>query len=111
MTVDLVVQLVVAVGTPITRRPPHGSVRAEFPHTALTLDEWRSTQNTSCPLPAPRGTTRRANPSAPTLSSGRGQLSRCSPWSVAFPPGSPPTPRPRAIVRTLRRYYATVRLP
>ena len=27
----------VAVGTPVSRRPPHGSVREELPHTALTL--------------------------------------------------------------------------
>ena len=29
----------VAVGMPVTRHPPHRSVRAEFPHTALILDE------------------------------------------------------------------------
>jgi hypothetical protein len=33
--------LVVAVGTPVTRRPPHRSVRAGFPHTAPTLGEER----------------------------------------------------------------------
>ena len=27
---------VIAVGTPITERPPHRSVRAELPHTAPT---------------------------------------------------------------------------
>src|SRR5436853_5575626 len=31
----------VAVGTSVTRRPPHRSVRAEFPHTAPTSDTWR----------------------------------------------------------------------
>src|SRR5437588_6039465 len=31
----------VAVGTPVTRRPPHGSVRAELLHMALTSDGWR----------------------------------------------------------------------
>src|SRR5271170_5533643 len=31
----------VAVGTPISRRPPHRSVRAGLLHTAPTLDEWR----------------------------------------------------------------------
>jgi len=31
----------VAVGTPITRRPPHRSVRAELPHTAPTSGIWR----------------------------------------------------------------------
>jgi len=29
--------LSIAVGTPITERPPHRTVRAEFPHTAPTL--------------------------------------------------------------------------
>ena len=28
----------VAVGTPVTRRPPHRSVREGLPHTALTSD-------------------------------------------------------------------------
>ena len=31
----------VAVGTALTGGPPHGSVRAELPHTALTLGIWR----------------------------------------------------------------------
>lgn len=31
----------IAVGTPVARRPPHRSVRAELPHTAPTLGEWR----------------------------------------------------------------------
>src|SRR5271170_7734171 len=31
----------VTVGTPVTRRPPHRSVRAELLHTAPTLDTWR----------------------------------------------------------------------
>src|SRR5207245_9750183 len=30
----------VAVGTPVAQRPPHGSVLAELPHTALTSDAW-----------------------------------------------------------------------
>ena len=33
----------VAVGTAISGRPPHRSVRAELPHTALTLDIWLQT--------------------------------------------------------------------
>ena len=28
----------VAVGMPVTRHPPHGSVHAALPHTALPLD-------------------------------------------------------------------------
>ena len=31
--------MVIAVGTAIADRPPHRSVRAELPHTALTLDK------------------------------------------------------------------------
>src|SRR5690349_13187960 len=31
----------VAVGTAVARCPPHRSPRAEFPHEALILDEWR----------------------------------------------------------------------
>jgi hypothetical protein len=33
----------IAVGTPITERPPHRTVRAVFPHTAPTLGVWAST--------------------------------------------------------------------
>jgi hypothetical protein len=29
----------IAVGTPITERPPHRTVRAAFPHTAPTSDD------------------------------------------------------------------------
>jgi transposase-like protein len=32
-------QNLVAVGMPVAQHPPHRSVRAEFPHTALILDE------------------------------------------------------------------------
>jgi serine/threonine protein kinase len=31
----------VAVGTLVAPSPPHGSVRADFPHTALIVDVWR----------------------------------------------------------------------
>src|SRR5258708_22267515 len=34
----------VAVGMPVARHPPHRSVPAEFPHTALILDEWRQSE-------------------------------------------------------------------
>src|SRR4051812_17845582 len=34
-----VVSKTVAVGTAVTRRPPHGSRRAELPHRALALDD------------------------------------------------------------------------
>ena len=36
----------VAVGTIIADRPPHGSVRAALPHTALTSDVWRQNEST-----------------------------------------------------------------
>jgi hypothetical protein len=32
----------VAVGTIITDRPPHRTVRAALPHTAPTLEDWRA---------------------------------------------------------------------
>lgn len=34
-------ELSVVVGTALSSCPPHGSVRAAFPHTALTLGVWR----------------------------------------------------------------------
>ncbi len=35
--------ITIAVGTAIAGRPPHRSVRAELPHTALTLDvDWQT---------------------------------------------------------------------
>jgi len=35
-------RLNVAVGTIITDRPPHRTVRAALPHTAPTLEDWRA---------------------------------------------------------------------
>ena len=35
----------VAVGIAVARYPPHRSVRADFPHTAPTLDEWRQSEH------------------------------------------------------------------
>src|ERR1019366_419838 len=32
------IETLVAVGTAVSRRPPHGSLRAELPHRALALD-------------------------------------------------------------------------
>src|ERR1019366_7178490 len=34
-------RVLVAVGMRVASHPPHGSVRAELPHTALTSDGWR----------------------------------------------------------------------
>ena len=33
--------VMIAVGMPVTRHPPHRSVRADFPHTAPTSGVWR----------------------------------------------------------------------
>ena len=38
-------QLPVAVGIAVARYPPHRSVRAAFPHTAPTSDEWRQSEH------------------------------------------------------------------
>ena len=38
-------RMMVAVGTPVARRPPHGSAQAVFPHAALTEDAWRRNAN------------------------------------------------------------------
>ena len=42
-----------AVGTPITERPPHRTVRAAFPHTAPTLGNGGSTTRSSPAIGAP----------------------------------------------------------
>jgi hypothetical protein len=87
----------VAVGTLVTQRPPHGSVRAELPHTALTADAWRQSANgdrdeessasPSLLLPA-HGATQLTR--VPSFASGTRPLAPCSPWSVVFPPCPPP---------------------
>jgi len=43
-TVSRKCQSRVTVGTVIADRPPYRSVRAELPHTALTLDGWRQNE-------------------------------------------------------------------
>src|SRR5205823_3804146 len=93
----------VAGGIAVAHYPPHRSVRADFPHTAPTLDD---------------GVRLNARPPAPGTRIGRTVSVACvavgrSPWSRVFPPGSPrsvalpcsnlsavlhpsPTPDPRA---------------
>jgi hypothetical protein len=39
--VGIVMQSSVAVGTPVTQRPPHRSALAAFLHAAPTVDIWR----------------------------------------------------------------------
>src|SRR5262249_509367 len=79
--------LLVAVGTPITRRPPRRSVQAVLPHTALTLDSGaKDTRRTS------------RNPwdtRTPALCRERVRSNDVSPWSTPFPPRPPWKTNPR----------------
>jgi len=66
----------VAVGTPVTRRPPHRSVRAELLHTAPTSDAWRRSAGwdeiyPTCHL---THTVQVAQLAGPALGPGRGRL-------------------------------------
>ena len=79
--------LTIAIGPALAGRPSHGSVRAELPHTALTLDGNERTAPRSAPLfarPAVHATRVSGTVSGPVATTRR------SPWSVPFPP---PTPR------------------
>ena len=95
---DVDVEAAVAVGTLITERPPHRSVRAAFPHTAPTSVQTAS----AC---------RMRSSACDTLI--RFWPGTCfagphSPWS---PPLAPPAPqRTLRIVRRLHGYYGEVRL-
>ena len=46
-------KVVVAVGIPVTRHPPHRSVQALLMHTAPTSDVWRQTARLGAHLPVP----------------------------------------------------------
>src|ERR1700690_2071532 len=72
----------VAVGTAIADRPPHRSVRAALPHTALTLDDGVEACFTSRTLRNPWDT------DFPALCRARVEFPQRSPWSALFP--SPP---------------------
>jgi hypothetical protein len=102
----------VAVGTAVARRPPHGSRRAELPHRALALDQTRESY---------------LSPVAHRimLQVFKAALRRPLLGSVSDQPGSPsgtlfgqaPSLHPlrrqqrAAVVRGLRGYYGPVRLP
>ena len=92
----------VAVGTAVARCPPHRPVLALLAHTVPTLDVWRRSAWLPAHGPAPLAC-------FPDSVFGPGFVGPCSPWSAAFPP-QPPLAVSR-LVRLLRRYYATVRLP
>src|SRR5262245_35663380 len=75
----------VAVGTPIARRPPHRSVRARLTHTALTVDAWRQKRKSNC---SPH-TAQSLGHALPRSVSGTCKIERCSPQSAPFPPQPP----------------------
>jgi hypothetical protein len=77
----------IAVGTVIADRPPHRSVRAELPHTVLTVDVDVQKVHVH---PAIHATWLRtvSRPSSGSVS-GPVAIARCSPWSVPFPPPTP----------------------
>ena len=81
-----------AVGTALAGHPPHGSVREELPHTALTLgSDDRRPRITARSLVRP---TNRCL-AFPALSPARVRFEWRFPWSIPFPPRTPPPPSGR----------------
>ena len=73
---------------PITRHPPHRTVRADFPHTAPTLDGERASADALFATRSSSVSRRVRSESMPRLTEA------CSPWSGPFPPATPrPSPR------------------
>src|SRR4030095_3943112 len=96
----------VAVGTALASGPPHGSVREEFPHTALT-----SGSSDGQPFLRTQLVVIATHPAPPPLCPARVR-------SCSFPLGPPPPlcglrcqRIPAGFVRPLRWYYEAVRLP
>ena len=84
----------VAVGTAVTRCPPHRPVLALLTHTVPTSHVSvgaRVRMRQQLPIhPCARTRTRQATrPTFPGSVSGAGFPAACSPWSAAFPPRSP----------------------
>ena len=77
-------RLPVAVGTAIADRPPHRSVRAALPHTALTLDDGVEAKFHFAHAAQPLGH------GLPRSVSGSCRVPQRSPWSALFPPPPPP---------------------
>ena len=104
----------VAVGPGLSARPPHRSVRAALPHTALTSGTWRTRGwwHTDAPRPPYRlsHTFPARSYADPALRLERVGLAR-------VPRGWPPSLRrlrrrgDRVLVRRFPRYYAAIRLP
>ena len=102
----------VAVGTAVARRPPHGSRRAELPHRALASDQTRDDYSSHV---ARTGSCCRSSGLRNALLSRLCVRStwvavRRSLWPGSFPPSSPRAGH-AAVVRGLRGYYGPVRLP
>ena len=76
---------VVAVGMALSGHPPHGSVHEELPHTALTLGSDGQSHSDLLAVRHPDRTTPRAG-----AVSGRWPSECRSPWSIPFPPRTPP---------------------
>jgi len=91
----------VAVGTPITRRPPRRSVLAALPHTAPTLDSGGENVRTA-------HRTIRGTRETPALCQERARLNDV----LLGPRPSLPNLRRRQVlvVRLVHRYYGAVRL-
>ena len=92
----------VAVGTPVTRCPPHRSVREELPHTAPTLSTWRQSFGS---LTHSSQSVRREDPAWYPV---HGFLLRVPLGRCPFLDRLRRDRRP--IVRRRLRYYGTVRL-
>jgi len=93
---------IVAVGTPVTRCPPHRSVREELPHTAPTLSIWRQSKRS---LTHSMQSVRRKDPALYPV---RGFLYRVPLGRCPFLGQLRRDHRP--FVRWRLRYYGTVRL-
>src|SRR5215471_7456517 len=91
---------VVAVGTPITRRPPRRSVQAVLPHTALTLDSGGKRYSPHIAQSVGHANSRTV--------SGTCQIERCFSLVHALP--SPTSAEAIFVVRLVHRYYGVVRL-
>ena len=94
----------VAVGTAVTRCPPHRPVLAELPHTVPTLD-LTPRPNSICNVPRSTIVHLRYLAQCPAQARAWG-----SPWPAPFPPHPPPPTFRSGFVRTLRRYYGAARL-
>ena len=77
----------VAVGMPVARHPPHGSVREELPHTALASGHNDKAQR------SPRVPAQALFTHSPGSASGMRFAQASSPWPASFPP-PPPQPAP-----------------